>query len=106
MPRRARVVVPGLSHHVTARGNNRHDVFFVDDDRRFYLDVLADYSARYGLSIEAYCLMTNHVHVVGVPLEERSLELAIGRTQLRYAMYVNRFHSRSGHGCAVWTGTF
>ncbi len=42
MPRLARVVVPGVPHHVTQRGNNRQDVFFVDDDRRAYLDVLAE----------------------------------------------------------------
>ena len=42
MPRMARVVVPGEPHHVTQRGNNRQDVFFTDDDRRFYLETLKD----------------------------------------------------------------
>jgi len=40
MPRYARIVIPGLSHHITQRGNNRQDVFFVDDDRVAYLDLL------------------------------------------------------------------
>ena len=67
MPRIARVVVPGLPHHVTQRGNRRADVFFRDDDRRRYLHLLGEYSRRHGVAIWAYCLMTNHVHFVAVP---------------------------------------
>ena len=47
MPRIARIVVPGVPHHVTQRGNNRQDVFFVDDDRRVYLGLLAEQSRRF-----------------------------------------------------------
>ena len=67
MPRVARVVVEGIAHHVTQRGNRRQDVFFSDEDRRQYLAWLRDYAERYGLGILAYCLMTNHVHLVGLP---------------------------------------
>lgn len=45
MPRMVRVVVPGVPHHVTQRGNNRQDVFFTDADRRFYLETLKDRAA-------------------------------------------------------------
>ena len=51
MPRIARVVVPGLPHHVTQRGNRRADVFFDDDDRRRYLFLLGQYAERHGLAI-------------------------------------------------------
>ena len=47
MPRLARIVVPGAPHHITQRGNNRQDVFFVDDDRKVYLGFLREYAARY-----------------------------------------------------------
>ena len=67
MPRIARVVVPGIAHHVTQRGNRREDVFFSDDDRQKYLQLLLEYSKKHGLETLAYCLMTNHVHVVCVP---------------------------------------
>ena len=67
MPRVARLVVEGIAHHVTQRGNRRQDVFFSDEDRRQYLAWLKDYAERYGLGILAYCLMTNHVHLVGLP---------------------------------------
>jgi putative transposase len=61
MPRVARIVIPGIPHHITQRGNNRQDVFFVDDDRRHYLDILRVQSAKWGMEVLAYCLMTNHV---------------------------------------------
>ena len=45
MPRTARIVIPGCPHHVTQRGNNRQDVFFVDDDRRMYLSIFVEDAA-------------------------------------------------------------
>ncbi|GEM_PF-1745192 len=64
MTREARAVVVGVAHHITQHGNNRQDVFFVDDDRRYYLHMLKAKAERYGLVVHAYCLMTNHVHIV------------------------------------------
>jgi putative transposase len=103
MPRVARIVLPGLPHHVTQRGNNRQDVFFVDDDRRVYLELLKAQSERFGLSVVSYCLMTNHVHIVGTPEREESLAKAVGRTHFLYTQYVNRMHGRSGH---LWQNRF
>ena len=80
MPRIARIAVPGLAHHVTQRGNNRQDVFFVDADRRVYLSLLKEQSDKHGLEVLAYCLMTNHVHLVAIPRDENSLAKAVGRT--------------------------
>ncbi|MEO6434183.1 MAG: transposase, partial [Tepidisphaeraceae bacterium] len=67
MPRIARLVLPGVPHHVTQRGNNRQDVFFVDDDRVAYLKILADQCRRHRVALLGYCLMTNHVHLIPVP---------------------------------------
>ncbi len=97
MPRVARVVVPGVPHHLTQRGNNRQDVFFTDEDRRFYLETLKQHSERFGVEVCGYCLMTNHVHLVVTPAAEDSLAKAIGRTHFQYSQYINRFHGRSGH---------
>ncbi len=66
MPRAARVVVPGLAHHVTQRGNNKQDVFFVDRDRKAYLRFLKEQSEKWGLTVLGYCLMTNHIHLIVV----------------------------------------
>ena len=62
MARQARIVLPGVAHHVTQRGNNRQDVFFVDDDRRVYLSYLRESAARYGLAVAAYCLKLNELN--------------------------------------------
>ena len=103
MPRLARIVIPGVPHHIVQRGNNRQDVFFVDDDRKAYLSFLQDHAERFGLQIWGYCLMTNHVHLIATPASEESLAKAVGRTHFRYSQYINRFHKRSGH---LWQGRF
>jgi putative transposase len=103
MPRIARVVVLGCGYHVTQRGNNRQDVFFVEDDRRAYQALLAREAGRFGLTIQGYRLMTNHVHLVATPQREESLAKSIGRTNCLYAQYVNRLHGRSGH---LWQNRF
>lgn len=103
MPRVARIVVPGTPHHITQRGNNRQDVFFTEDDRRFYLRTLTTRCRRYSVRVLAYCLMTNHVHLVVVPEDAEGLARALGTTHHRYARYINEYHGRSGH---LWQNRF
>jgi len=103
MPRVGRIVIPGCAHHITQRGNNRQDVFFVDADRRVYLELLAEQAERFGLRIDGYCLMTNHVHLIATPRRAESLAKAVGRTHFRYTQYVNGLHGRSGH---LWQNRF
>ncbi|MBI9017205.1 MAG: transposase [Phycisphaerae bacterium] len=103
MSRLARIVIPGLPHHITQRGNNRQDVFFVDEDKQQYLRILHEQSAEYDFSVLGYCLMTNHVHIIGAPGREESLARAVGRTNYLYTLYVNRMHGRSGH---LWQNRF
>jgi putative transposase len=103
MPRTPRIVIPGVPHHITQRGNNREDVFFVDDDRRAYLRILAEESAAYGLTLHGFCLMTNHIHLIATPKTAPTLAKALGRTHWRYTQYVNRLHGRSGH---LWQNRF
>lgn len=103
MPRVARVVAVGVPHHVTQRGNNRQDVFFTDDDRRFYLHALREQTQRFDVTVTAYCLMTNHVHLVATPRRADALARAIGRTHWLYARYVNHLHGRTGH---LWQNRF
>ena len=78
MPRLARTVAVGCAHHITQRGNNRQEVFFVDDDRDVYLELLREQAGKYGLDIVGYCLMGNHVHIVAIPQAEDSLAKAVG----------------------------
>ena len=103
MPRIARIVIPDCPHHIVQRGNNRQDVFFVDDDREAYLGILKYQADRYGLVVHAYCLMTNHIHIVATPSRADSLANAIGRTHWLYSQTINRLHGRRGH---LWESRF
>ncbi len=103
MPRLARTVLARVPHHVTQRGNRREPVFFTDDDRRAYLAWLVEYAGKQGVDILAYCLMSNHVHLVAVPPEEDSLQRALKPLHMRYAQRVNRARGWSGH---LWQGRF
>ncbi|MBU0617220.1 MAG: transposase [Planctomycetes bacterium] len=103
MPRVARIVIPGVPHHVTQRGNNRQDVFFVDDDYRVYLELLCRLAELNRVEIHGYCLMANHVHLIATPASEHALAATVGRTRFRYSQYVNRLHACSGH---LWQGRF
>ena len=103
MARSARIVVPGAAHHVTQRGNDRQAVFFEEDDRLRYLAYLRESAVLYGVGITAYCLMTNHVHLVAVPETEDALSKTVGRTHLLYAQHVHHIRKRSGH---FWQGRY
>ena len=95
--------MPGYPHHVTQRGNRRADVFEVDADREAYLRFLQKYAVRHGLAVWAYCLMTNHVHLVVVPERQESLGRALRDAHTVYAMYFNTRTRLTGH---VWQGRF
>jgi len=103
MPRLARVVVPGLPHHVVQRGNRRQDVFFSDEDREAYLALVRDACGKFGVKVRGWCLMTNHVHVIAIPEGERSLALAFSDAHVRYTRLVNFRERWRGH---LWQGRF
>lgn len=78
MTRLARVVVPGLPHHITQRGNRRQQTFFCDEDYLSYLKLMAQFCLAEQVEIWAYCLMPNHVHLIAVPRSADGLRRAIG----------------------------
>lgn len=103
MPRKARTICPGTPHHVTQRGNRREDVFFTDEDRLTYLKWLTEYAEKHQIDVLAYCLMTNHVHLVVVPAAEEGLHRALKPLHMRYAQRINRREHWKGH---LWQGRF
>ncbi len=103
MARIARVVVPGMPHHVVQRGNRRLDVFFTDEDRRAYLSLLRRACQRHGVEVWAYCLMRNHVHHIAVPARENALARCFSDAHVRYARRINRRHGWQGH---LWQSRF
>ena len=64
MARPLRIEYPGAFYHVTSRGNEQKDIFKSDFDRETFLSYLVSASERYGAEIHAYCLMTNHYHLI------------------------------------------
>jgi len=82
---------------VTQRGVRRMDVFFCDEDRRRYLRELAEQSRRFGVRYLAWCLMSNHVHLIAVPETQTSLAKGIGEAHKRYTRRVNRRQGWRGY---------
>jgi len=103
MARQPRIVLPGCPHHITQRGNNRQDVFLLDDDRRFYLATLGELCRREKLRVLGYCLMTNHLHLVAIPDSPTALARGVGGANFRYTLRFNRRYRRSGH---LWQNRF
>jgi putative transposase len=103
MPRAARIVIPDVPHHIIQRGNRRQEVFFSDDDMRFYLKLLSKWSQIAQLTIWAYCLMKNHFHCVAVPRLETSLRACFAEVNKRYAQVINKRQGWKGH---LWQARF
>jgi putative transposase len=97
MSRIARLVVPGLPHHVTQRGNRRETVFFGDDDYRLYRDLIAQGCRRAKVAVWGYCLMPNHVHLILVPESPDGLARALGEAHRRYTGFINARARQTGH---------
>ena len=89
--------------HVRQRGNNRQDVFFQDNDRLVYLAILRDLSRLRQCALHAYCLMTNHIHLLLTPSDEAGCSLMMRDLARRYASYFNRRYARTGQ---LWEGRF
>jgi putative transposase len=103
MARLPRLVLPGIPHHVTQRGNRRERTFFEDGDYALYLDLLADGAERAGVAIWSYCLMPNHVHIIAVPSDEDGLRQCFRFVHRHYTGYINARLRVTGH---LWQGRF
>lgn len=97
MPRAARIIVPGVAHHVTQRGNRQQRIFFNDDDRRAYLQMMARALKRSDTRCLAWCLMDNHIHLMLVPQNEDGLRAPLSSVHTTYAQRLNQREKMSGH---------
>ncbi len=77
--------------------------FHAEDDYYFYIYHLAELAARFGCALQAYVLMTNHVHLLLTPAKSNSVALLMKNLGQRYVQYVNRAYRRSG---TLWEGRF
>ena len=97
MSRIARIVVPGVPHHVTQRGNRRDPVFLEPGDYALYKDLLGQSCRKFGVEVWAYCLMPNHVHLILVPRDAVGLATAMARTHRLYVGFFNARARQTGH---------
>ena len=103
MARLARVVLPNYLHHIIQRGNRRQDVFFSDNDYIYYLELLKEWCDKESIEIWAYCLMSNHVHLILKPNDQSNLSKAIAETHRRYTRMINFRKNWRGY---LWQGRF
>ncbi len=103
MPRIRRIIFPSAPHHIIQRGNRNQNVFFTDDDKQLYLEILNHKSRLERVKIWCYCLMDNHVHIIAVPEDAASLRRAISETHKKYTLLINIRNNWKGH---LWQGRF
>jgi putative transposase len=97
------LVIAGVPHHVVLRAKRGKALFFDDQDRRRYLDLLTGYAVAHRVQVWAWCLMPDHVHLVAVPKKRRSLMAALMPLQSHYSAYLRRTRKNRG---TVWGGRF
>ncbi|WP_392383832.1 transposase [Marinomonas primoryensis] len=103
MVRRPRLYLPNCPLHIIQRGNNRDACFRDDSDYRAYLHFMREAAERYGVSIHAFVLMTNHVHILATPSTENSVSRMMQSIGRRYVQYFNHIYSRTG---TLWEGRY
>ena len=104
MPRTARLLIPHTPHHIVQRGHNRASVFAADADYAYYLETLRHWKAALNVKVYAYCLMTNHVHLVLEPAEDTD---TIGKLMRRLAgRQTRRVNALEGRTGTLWSGRY
>lgn len=96
MSRPLRIEFPGALYHITSRGNRKEDIFLSDEDRLLFLNTLSHTVKRYQWICHAYCLMTNHYHLL-IETPEPNLSKGMRHLNGVYTQRFNRRHGRVGH---------
>ena len=96
MARPLRIEYPGAFYHVTSRGNEQKDIFKSKSDREKFISYLESASIRYGAVIHAYCLMSNHYHLL-VETPHANLSQIMKHINSSYTIYYNVKRKRAGH---------
>lgn len=96
MSRQTRMYLPEHPYHIIQRGDHREACFFDPENYLFYLDLLKQSASHYGVSVHAYCLMADHIHVLATPEEKTSISNTIKDVASRYALYINKRYKATG----------
>jgi putative transposase len=103
MPRPIRIHLPDLIYHIVNRGNNRQVVFAGDQDYRHYLAILKRYKEKFAFKIFAYCLMTNHIHLLIKTSNQGTVSDIVKAVTISHT---RRHHYRYGTSGHLWQGRF
>ena len=103
MARLQRIAPLGIPQHIIQRGNNRQACFACDKDMAFFASLLDEYSRKFSVSLHAWVLMTNHVHLLTSPHKIDGISNMMQSVGRRYVRYFNREYRRSG---TLWEGRF
>lgn len=103
MARHPRIILPEVALHIRQRGNNREDCFRHETDRLVYLANLRQLCRQWQCALHAYCLMTNHVHLLLTPRVPGTVALLMRDLGRAYVPYFNRRYGRTG---SLWEGRF
>lgn len=103
MPRLLRVMSSGFPQHLVQRGNNREPCFFAESDYLAYLHWLERAASTYRVSVHAYVLMPNHVHLLATPGMEGGISRMMQYLGRHYVQYINKTYRRSG---TLWERRF
>lgn len=103
MARAARMIIPGVPHHVTQRGNNRQQTFFTPDDYAYYVELMRGCARVARVSVWNWVLMPNHVHLILVPETTDGIRAFMSRLSRLYAGRIHARLKRTGH---FWQGRY
>lgn len=103
MGRIARIICPGMPHHVVYRGNRKSEIFFCEEDKIKYLALFRKACETYNVTIWAWCLMPNHIHSILEPKDENGLSKAMQWLARNYSAFVNEKYGWTGH---LWEDRF
>ena len=96
MVRKPRIWFPGAKYHITSRGNRKESIFYDNEDRLKYTELLAETQKRFPFYIYTYCLMTNHIHLQIETIDHTPSQI-MKYLHTKYAKYFNKRHELIGH---------
>jgi putative transposase len=100
---KTRLLIKNACYHIYARGNQKQIIFKNQEDFAFYLSQFKHYKRKYQFLLYGYCLMPNHIHIIGEPMDPRGLPKLIQSLHRSYTAYYNKKYNKVGH---LWQGRF
>jgi len=103
MARSSRIFVDNACYHIIARGNQQQNIFLCAEDYEKYLSMVKKAKRKYGIFLYAYCLMTNHVHLLIEAIKSKNMSKFMHWISRGYTAYFNAKYGKTGH---LWQGRF